>query len=157
VPASIAHVTGQHSYDDVLPLMLIRYCGPGLLGLGITALVAGFQLCDRIGVDPQPAIAALGSTDSGVAERAQWALVEAGPSVLPAVRKALRNSTGLTKQHLIMVLAWQADPEAIPVLKQLEKDDPGDRDELEWAIAKIRSLNDVSADVSCCAQPVDAR
>jgi solute:Na+ symporter, SSS family len=27
----------------VLPLMLIRYCGPGLLGLGITALVAGFM------------------------------------------------------------------------------------------------------------------
>ncbi len=28
---------------EVLPLMLIRYCGPGLLGLGITALVAGFM------------------------------------------------------------------------------------------------------------------
>src|ERR1700761_5360656 len=35
--------TGQHAYDQVLPLMLIRYCGPGLLGLGITALVAGFM------------------------------------------------------------------------------------------------------------------
>ena len=35
--------TGQHSYNEVLPLMLIRYCGPGLLGLGITALVAGFM------------------------------------------------------------------------------------------------------------------
>ncbi len=34
---------GMHSYDEVLPLMLIRYCGPGLLGLGITALVAGFM------------------------------------------------------------------------------------------------------------------
>jgi SSS family solute:Na+ symporter len=43
VPGSIAKVTGQHSYDDVLPLMLIRYCGPGLLGLGITALIAGFM------------------------------------------------------------------------------------------------------------------
>src|ERR1700722_7533953 len=43
VPASVAKATGQHSYDDVLPLMLIRYCGPGLLGLGITALVAGFM------------------------------------------------------------------------------------------------------------------
>ena len=29
--------------DEVLPLMLVRYCGPGLLGLGITALVAGFM------------------------------------------------------------------------------------------------------------------
>ena len=35
--------TAQHSYNEVLPLMLIRYCGPGLLGLGITALVAGFM------------------------------------------------------------------------------------------------------------------
>jgi SSS family solute:Na+ symporter len=34
---------GQHSYNEVLPLMLARYCGPGLLGLGITALVAGFM------------------------------------------------------------------------------------------------------------------
>ncbi len=34
---------GQHTYDQVLPLMLARYCGPGLLGLGITALIAGFM------------------------------------------------------------------------------------------------------------------
>jgi len=43
VPAEVAKLTGQHSYDEVLPLMLLRYCGPGLLGLGITALVAGFM------------------------------------------------------------------------------------------------------------------
>jgi SSS family solute:Na+ symporter len=43
VPAEVAKTTGQHAYDQVLPLMLIRYCGPGLLGLGITALVAGFM------------------------------------------------------------------------------------------------------------------
>jgi SSS family solute:Na+ symporter len=38
---SMAH--GGHSYNEVLPLMLARYCGPGLLGLGITALIAGFM------------------------------------------------------------------------------------------------------------------
>ncbi|OYW02543.1 MAG: Na+/galactose cotransporter, partial [Acidobacteria bacterium 37-65-4] len=38
-----AIATGQHSYNEVLPLMLARYCGPGLLGLGITALIAGFM------------------------------------------------------------------------------------------------------------------
>jgi len=43
VPGDVARATGQHAYDQVLPLMLIRYCGPGLLGLGITALVAGFM------------------------------------------------------------------------------------------------------------------
>jgi SSS family solute:Na+ symporter len=42
VPAS-AVAAGQYSYNEVLPLMLARYCGPGLLGLGITALVAGFM------------------------------------------------------------------------------------------------------------------
>jgi SSS family solute:Na+ symporter len=34
---------GLHSYNEVLPIMLARYCGPGLLGLGITALIAGFM------------------------------------------------------------------------------------------------------------------
>jgi solute:Na+ symporter, SSS family len=43
VPESIAAATGAHSYNDVLPLMLARYCGPGLLGLGVTALIAGFM------------------------------------------------------------------------------------------------------------------
>ena len=48
VPADVAwspagQSQGLHGYDEVLPLMLARYCGPGLLGLGITALIAGFM------------------------------------------------------------------------------------------------------------------
>jgi SSS family solute:Na+ symporter len=48
VPADVAwsdsgRLQGLHSFDEVLPLMLARYCGPGLLGLGITALIAGFM------------------------------------------------------------------------------------------------------------------
>jgi solute:Na+ symporter, SSS family len=43
VGESTAIATGGHSYNEVLPLMLARYCGPGLLGLGITALIAGFM------------------------------------------------------------------------------------------------------------------
>jgi len=39
----IAATGGLHSYNEVLPLMLARYCGPGLLGLGVTALIAGFM------------------------------------------------------------------------------------------------------------------
>jgi len=42
VPQSAAG-PGMHSYNEVLPLMLARYAGPGLLGLGITALIAGFM------------------------------------------------------------------------------------------------------------------
>src|SRR5665213_977151 len=34
---------GLHSYNEVLPLMMVRYLAPGLLGLGITALIAGFM------------------------------------------------------------------------------------------------------------------
>ncbi|MGH9486714.1 MAG: sodium:solute symporter family protein [Terriglobales bacterium] len=43
VGAQQAAATGAYSYNEVLPLMLARYCGPGLLGLGITALMAGFM------------------------------------------------------------------------------------------------------------------
>jgi SSS family solute:Na+ symporter len=48
VPGDLAwsdagRAAGLHSFDEVLPLMLARYCGPGLLGLGITALIAGFM------------------------------------------------------------------------------------------------------------------
>src|SRR5437867_8721084 len=42
VPASSLQ-PGQYSYNEVLPLMLAHYCGPGLMGLGITALIAGFM------------------------------------------------------------------------------------------------------------------
>jgi solute:Na+ symporter, SSS family len=36
-------MSGGHSYNDVLPLMMSRYLGPGLLGLGVTAMIAGFM------------------------------------------------------------------------------------------------------------------
>src|ERR1035437_1718349 len=32
-----------HTYNQALPLMMVRYLGPALLGLGITALIAGFM------------------------------------------------------------------------------------------------------------------
>lgn len=37
--ANITH----HTYNDVLPLLMGKYLGPGLLGLGITAMIAGFM------------------------------------------------------------------------------------------------------------------
>ncbi len=43
VPENQVFSAADHSYNEVLPLMLVRYCGPGLLGLGVTALVAGFM------------------------------------------------------------------------------------------------------------------
>ena len=41
--SSTARPSELHSYNEVLPLMMVRYLGPGLLGLGITALIAGFM------------------------------------------------------------------------------------------------------------------
>ncbi len=38
-----AVATGAHSFNEVLPLMMARYFGPGLLGLGVTSLIAGFM------------------------------------------------------------------------------------------------------------------
>ncbi len=32
-----------HTYNDVLPLLMGQYLGPGLLGLGVTAMIAGFM------------------------------------------------------------------------------------------------------------------
>ena len=43
VPETMTGVPGAHTYNEALPLMLARYCGPGLLGLGVTALIAGFM------------------------------------------------------------------------------------------------------------------
>jgi SSS family solute:Na+ symporter len=43
VPETMAGVASVHTYNEALPLMLARYCGPGLLGLGVTALIAGFM------------------------------------------------------------------------------------------------------------------
>ncbi|HON08591.1 MAG TPA: sodium/solute symporter, partial [Verrucomicrobiota bacterium] len=33
----------NHTYNDVLPLLMGQYLGPGLLGLGVTAMIAGFM------------------------------------------------------------------------------------------------------------------
>ena len=43
LPESQAAMTGGYTYNDVLPLMMSRYLGPGLLGLGVTAMIAGFM------------------------------------------------------------------------------------------------------------------
>ena len=33
----------HHTFNDVLPLLMGRYLGPGLLGLGVTGMIAGFM------------------------------------------------------------------------------------------------------------------
>jgi SSS family solute:Na+ symporter len=43
VPESDPRAIMQPTYNDVLPLLMGRYLGPGLLGLGVTAMIAGFM------------------------------------------------------------------------------------------------------------------
>ena len=106
-----------------------------------TGLVAGYQLWDRISANPSLAIEALNSSDGVVGDRAEWVLVKAGPSVLPAVREALHSSDGSARKRLIHIVAWQGDRESLNTLNGLKGSDPGDIDLLDWAIQKINEMN----------------
>jgi glycerophosphoryl diester phosphodiesterase len=104
-------------------------------------LVAGFNLWDRLAENPAPAIDALSSSDVGEADWAEWALVKAGPNILPAIRHALPASRGDLRRRLIEILAWQADEDALPMLRLMRKDDKSDRAMLRWAITTIDAFS----------------
>jgi glycerophosphoryl diester phosphodiesterase/HEAT repeat protein len=106
----------------------------------VTALVAGYQLWDRIAVDPTAAIQALRSTNVEVADRAEWALVKAGPSVLPRVREALPLSDPASQLRIIRILGWQGDHESLPLLRTLQRSNPQNKAVTAWAIEKIEVL-----------------
>jgi glycerophosphoryl diester phosphodiesterase len=106
----------------------------------VTAVVAGYQLWDRLGANPAPAIEALRSTNVEVADRAEWALVKAGPSVLPQLRQALLLSDPPSQARIIRILGWQADHEALPLLHKLEESGPQNKLLIAWAIEKIEVL-----------------
>jgi glycerophosphoryl diester phosphodiesterase/HEAT repeat protein len=104
-------------------------------------IVAGFQLWDRIGADPAPAVQALGSSDRQVADRAEWILVKANPSVLPEVRKALNSDNQAVRQRAIHIVAWQGDTESLTTLQAIQKTDTADAALAAWAIEKIQTLH----------------
>jgi glycerophosphoryl diester phosphodiesterase/HEAT repeat protein len=111
----------------------------------VTALVAGYQLWDRVAADPAPTIQALRSSNVEVADRAEWVLVKAGPSVLPQLREALRLSDPASRARIIRILGWQGDRESLPLLRTLEHSNPqGSNPEnralIAWAIEKIEVL-----------------
>jgi glycerophosphoryl diester phosphodiesterase len=107
----------------------------------MNGVVAAFQLWDRIAADPQPALAALASTEPVTANHAEWALLHAGPKALPAIRAALPSAAPATRQRLIRILAFGTDPAALPVLESLQQSDPADHDLITWAMDKIDSLH----------------
>jgi glycerophosphoryl diester phosphodiesterase len=106
----------------------------------VTAVVAGYQLWDRLAANPAPAIEALRSTNVEVADRAEWALVKAGPSVLPQLRQALPLSDPPSQARIIRILGWQGDHEALPLLHKLEESGPQNKVLIAWAIEKIEVL-----------------
>jgi hypothetical protein len=111
----------------------------------MNAVVASFQLWDRVAQNAQPAIRALGSTDTGVADRAEWILVQGGTSVLPEVRRALDDPDSAVRRRAIAILAWQGDSDALPRLQAMERSGSSiDAALLSWAIRKILTLHPVS-------------
>ena len=105
------------------------------------SMIAGFKLWDRIGAEAQPAIEALGSSDSQMADRTEWMLVQAGPAVLPDVRKALGSETMSVRERAIRIVAWQGDAGSLEILRTMLKTDAPDADLVSWAIEKIESLH----------------
>jgi HEAT repeat protein len=104
----------------------------------MNGLVAGFQLWDRIGDDPLPAVQALASTDLLIANRAEWILVQGGPAVLPDVRKALSSSNAEIRSRAIRIVAWQGDAASLTTLQTMPATDSV---LAEWAVEKIKSLH----------------
>jgi Glycerophosphoryl diester phosphodiesterase family len=107
----------------------------------MNALVAGYQLWDRIAADPALAIQALSSADGVVANRAEWVLVKAGPAVLPAVRQSLHLADPATRERLVRILAWQGDSKSLPMLRDLRVSDPRNGALIDWATQKIQNLS----------------
>jgi glycerophosphoryl diester phosphodiesterase/HEAT repeat protein len=105
------------------------------------SIVAGFKLWDRIGAEAQPAVEALGSSDSQMADRTEWMLVQAGPAVLPDVRKALGSEKISVRERAIQIVAWQGDTGSLEILRTMLKTDAPDADLVSWAIEKIESLH----------------
>ena len=106
----------------------------------VTAVVAGYQLWDRLAANPTLAIHALRSTNVEVADRAEWALVKAGPSVLSPLRQALPLSDPASQERIIRILAWQGDHESLPLLRKLEESGSQNKVLIPWAIDKIEVL-----------------
>jgi glycerophosphoryl diester phosphodiesterase/HEAT repeat protein len=105
----------------------------------MNAIVAAFQLWDRVGSNPQPAIRALQASDHGVADKAEWMLVQGGPSVLPAVREAIASQNEAVRERAIRIVAWQGDLGALPRLRAIQQSDPKDEALAAWAIEKIKN------------------
>jgi glycerophosphoryl diester phosphodiesterase/HEAT repeat protein len=112
-----------------------------VIAVHYVGIVATFQLWDRIGQDADSAVQALGSPDSEIADRTEWMLVQAGPAVLPEVRRALTTEHAELRERAIRILAWQGDAQSLETLRNLQKTDRTSAALITWAIEKIELLH----------------
>jgi glycerophosphoryl diester phosphodiesterase len=102
----------------------------------MNGVVAAFQMWDRVGADPKPAVQALGALDPKVADKSEWMLVQAGPSALPAVRQALDSQNSAIRERAIRIVGWQGDAASLQRLRTMQQ--RGEDIVLAaWAIEKI--------------------
>jgi glycerophosphoryl diester phosphodiesterase/HEAT repeat protein len=109
----------------------------------MSGLVASFQLWDRLSTDPaaaEPIVQALQSNSTQVADRAEWILVQAGPAVLPEVRKVLDSNNGSARERAIRIVAWQRDTESLEQLRSLQQTDRAQASLIAWALGTIKSF-----------------
>ncbi len=98
--------------------------------------VAAMMLWDRIAADPAAVVQELSSGDSQAADRAEWALVKAGPVVLPQVRALLRSES-VAQERAIRIVAWQGDADSLRELRTIEAAHGANAPLAAWAIATI--------------------
>lgn len=103
--------------------------------------VAALMLWDHLPSDPRGVIRQLGSNDAQAADRAEWALINAGPGVLPAVRNALGSRIASVQLRAIRVVAWQGDTGSLSALQLIQAAQGVNSDCAHRAIAKIRQLH----------------
>jgi glycerophosphoryl diester phosphodiesterase len=68
-------------------------------------------------------------------------LVQAGPAVLPEVRKTLGSEDAGLRHRAIRIVAWQGDEESLEALRTMQKVNGADAALAAWAIQKIEVLH----------------
>jgi glycerophosphoryl diester phosphodiesterase len=147
--AEIKTITDRYRYEmkmlqainqlhGAVPMRVLEEHGfhPGEDFTQIHALVGAFNLWDRIGEDPASAVVHLASADAGVADRAEWMLVQAEERVSPLVRAALSSPDRKARTRAIRIVAFRGDVAALPALRAM-KGQP----EASWAVEKIVTLH----------------
>ncbi len=107
----------------------------------VTAVVAGYQLWDRIAAHP----AACDSSPSINQRRSRRSRrMGAGESGAfcssRSCGRRCRSSDPASQARIIRILGWQGDRESLPLLRKLQESNPQNKVLIAWAIEKIEVL-----------------